>query len=56
MDCSLPGPSVQGILQAKTLERVAIPFSKGFSQHKDQTWLSRTIGRFFTIWTTSEAH
>ena len=27
MDCSLPGASVHGILQARILERVAIPFS-----------------------------
>ena len=31
MDCSLPGSSVHGILQAKTLEWVAIPFSRGSS-------------------------
>ena len=29
MDCSLPGSSVHGILQARILEWVAIPFSKG---------------------------
>ena len=29
MDCSLPGPSVHGILQTSTLEWVAIPFSRG---------------------------
>ena len=28
MDCSLPGSSVQGILQARILEWVAIPFSR----------------------------
>ena len=28
MDCSLPGPSVHGILQARILEWVAIPFSR----------------------------
>ena len=32
MDCSLPGSSVHGILQARILERVAISFSKGSSQ------------------------
>ena len=32
MDCSLPGASVHGILHARILERVAIPFSKGSSQ------------------------
>ena len=30
MDCSSPGSSVYGILQARILERVAIPFSRGF--------------------------
>ena len=29
VDCSLPGPSVHGILQARILEWVAIPFSRG---------------------------
>ena len=32
MDSSLPGFSVHGILQTRTLEWVAIPFSRGFSQ------------------------
>ena len=31
MDCSLPGSSAPGILQARVLERVAIPFSRGSS-------------------------
>ena len=31
MDCSLPGSSVHGILQARILERVTISFSKGSS-------------------------
>ena len=35
MDCSLPGFSVHGILQARILEGVAIPFSRGFSQPRD---------------------
>ena len=37
MDCSLPGPSVHGILQARILEWVAIPSSKGSSQPRDRT-------------------
>ena len=37
MDCSLPGSSVHVILQAKILERVAISFSRGSSQPRDQT-------------------
>ena len=54
MDYSPPGFSVHGILQAKILERVAILFSRGFSWLRDQTWVSCTAGRFFTIWTTRE--
>ena len=36
MDCSCPGPSVHGMLQARILEWVAIPFSMGSSQPRDQ--------------------
>ena len=35
------------------LEWVAIPFSRGSSWPKDQTWISCTAVRFFTIWVTS---
>ena len=52
MDCSLPGSSVHGILQARILEWVAIPFSKEPSQPRDWTWVSCIAGRFFTIWAT----
>ena len=55
MDCSLPGSSVHGILQARILEWVAVPFSRGSSQTRDQTQVSCTAGRFFTIWATREA-
>ena len=37
MDCSPPGSSVQGILQARIPECVAMPFSRGSSQPRDQT-------------------
>ena len=37
-----------GVLQARILEGVAIPFSRGSSQSRDQTQVSR-IGRFFTV-------
>ena len=50
MDCNLPGSSVHGILQARTLEWVAIPFSRGSFQPKDWTQVSCIAGRFFTIW------
>ena len=56
MDCSPPGSSVHRILQARILEWVAVPFSRGSSQPKDQTQVSGTAGRFFTIWATREAH
>ena len=54
IDCP-PDYSVHGILQATTLESVAIPFSRGSTQPRDWTWASRIAGRFFTIWGTSEA-
>ena len=38
MDCSPPGSSVHGILQARILEWVAMPFSRGSSRLKDQIW------------------
>ena len=37
MDCSLPGPSVHGSFQAIVLEWIAISFSRGSSQPRDQT-------------------
>ena len=37
MDCSLPGSSVHGILQARLLEWVAMPSSRGSSQPRDRT-------------------
>ena len=55
MNCSPPGSSVSGILQARILEWVAIPFSRGSSQPRDWTWVSCIAGRFFTIWATREA-
>ena len=60
MDCSPPGTSVHGILQAGILEWVAISFSRGSSQPREQTWASSVscIGRqgffffFFFFFTT----
>ena len=48
-DCSLPGCSVPGILQARILEWVAIPFSRGYFQDRNQSRVSLTEGRLFTI-------
>ena len=55
VDCSLPGSSVHGILQAEILEWVTISFSTGSSWPRDQTWVSCIAGRFFTIWAIREA-
>ena len=52
MDCSLPGSSVHGILQARILEWVAIPFFRGSSQLRDLTQVSHIAGKFFTDWAT----
>ena len=53
-DCSLPSSFVSGVLQARTLGWLAMPFSRGSSQSKDQTWFSCIAGRFFTICATRE--
>ena len=50
MDCNPPGSSVHGILQARILKWVAIPFSRGSFQSRDQTQVSCLAGRFFTTW------
>ena len=47
-----PGFSIlnsHGILQARILEWVAIPFSRGSSQPRDQTWVSCIVGSYFHI-------
>ena len=49
MDCSTPGSSIPGILQARILECIAIPFSRGSSWPRDQTWVSCIAGRCFTF-------
>ena len=51
MDCT-----VRGILQARILEWVAFPFSRGSSQPRDWTQVSCITGGFFTSWATREAH
>ena len=55
MDWSLPGSSVHGIFQARVLEWVAISFSRGSSQPRARTRVSRSVGRHFTVWATREA-
>ena len=56
MECSPPGSSVSWLLQARILEWVAIPFSRGSSQPRDWTQVSHIAGRFSTVWATREAH
>ena len=48
IDCSPPGSSVHGILQARILEWVAISFSRESSQPRDWTWVSCIAGGFLT--------
>ena len=59
MDCDLPGfPGFHVILQAKKLEWIAMHFSRGSSQLRDQTHISVvscTAGRFFIVGATREA-
>ena len=48
MDCSLLGSSIHGSLQARIQEWVAISFSRGSSQPRDQALVSCIAGEFFT--------
>ena len=49
MDWSLPGSYIHGTFQARVMEWVAISFSRGSSQPRDQTQVSHITGRRFTI-------
>ena len=55
MDCSPPGSSVREISQARILEWVAMPSSRGSSPPRDWTPVFHIVGRFFTVWATREA-
>ena len=55
MDCSPPGSSVRGILQARILGWVAMPSSRGSSHHRDGIRVSRIAGGFFIVGATREA-
>ena len=48
MDCSPPGSSVHGILQARILEWLAIPFSRRSFQPRGRTQVSCIVGGFST--------
>ena len=51
--CNPMDYKVHGILQVRTMEWVAFPFSRGSSQPRDWTQVSCTAGRFFTSWAPS---
>ena len=55
MGCSPPSFSVHGIFQARILEWVAISFSRGSSQPKDQTHVFCIGRQFLYHWATWEA-
>ena len=54
--CDSMDHTVHGILQARILEWVDFPFSRGYFQPRDRTQVSCIAGRFFTSWATREAH
>ena len=56
MDCSPPASSVHGISQARILEWVAISFSRGSSQPRDQTHVSCIDSLVLYHWATRETH
>ena len=49
MDCSVRGSSIHEIFQARVLEQVAISFSRGSFQPRDQTQVPPIVGRCFTV-------
>ena len=53
--CNPMDYSAYGILQARILEWVAVPFLKGSSQSRDWNQVSHIAGRYFTSWATREA-
>ena len=52
MDQSPQGSSVHGILLARVLERVVMPFSRGSSRPGEWTQAPCFAGKFFTVWAT----
>ena len=55
VDCSLPGFSIYGILQARIMEWVTISFPRGSYRPRDRTRVSCIGGRHFNLWATREA-
>ena len=56
MDCSPPGSSVPGALQARVLEWIAIPSFRGSSRPRDQTCNCCLAGKFFPTATPGKPH
>ena len=56
VDCSPPGSFVHRISQARILEWISMPSSRGSSWPRDQTFVACIAGRFFTTSATWEAH
>ena len=56
MDYTWPGSSVHGTSQARILEWVAIPFSRGSSRPRDLTWVRCIAAGFLTLWAIRDAH
>ena len=56
VDCGQPGSSVHGISQPRTLEEVAISFSRGSPRPRNWTRISCTAGRFFTTEPQEKSH
>ena len=54
LDCSPPGSSVHGVLQARILEWVVLPSWEGSSRPRDCTCVTFIAGVFFTHWATWE--
>ena len=54
MDHSPAGSAVRGDLQVRIPEWVIIPSSRGSSQPRDRTQVSRIAGGFFPVWATKE--
>ena len=52
--CDPMNYTAHGILQARILEWVAFPFSRGSTQPRNQTQVSCIAGGFFTSWATRE--
>ena len=54
--CDSMDYTIHGILQARTLEWITFPFSRGSSKLRDQTQVSHIAGGFLTSWATREAY